>query len=500
MVETKQLTPETAPEAAAHAVDEAPRVFHFDLDYSPQSLLTIDPLLQRFHDEKKKSHDMPGLVATFGCYLGEVIIRHLGGSWQAGDGVATSMPVLVKLSDDVVCNPLGKVAKRIDNGEEDSLVSFFTSLKRVREQHIPEMGLKPVPSSPPKTEDSSQESAGRAVGLNWPTNPTPDGKVPPLIQVLGGGGPEGMQAVYLMHAVRQLKSEGWEPVEFQSIGDGPLGYFSIPCVAKRGDEAILIFSHTGEWKAADIHRFVRWSQVIRISQINRVPILIVHDHDPSPLVQSDLVGERFGIRLAHVNFHGPSGNGATASTRETQGAPSLGHEPQQTHGSPHPDVAPTTKIGGEPFETRARTICYAGFWSRAVAKVIDTFVLTLLWFGESAIVVGILEASKSLKEVAQTFEPVILILGWVMMLFGPLAYYTLMESSKTQATLGKRALGLQVTDLQGRRISFGHALGRFLAKTFSWITFGFGFVMAGFTPRKQALHDFIASTLVIRTG
>jgi uncharacterized RDD family membrane protein YckC len=77
-------------------------------------------------------------------------------------------------------------------------------------------------------------------------------------------------------------------------------------------------------------------------------------------------------------------------------------------------------------------------------------------------------------------------------------YYSLMESSPWQATLGKRALGLQVTDLHGNRISFGRATGRYFAKIVSGLTLSIGYLMAGFTRRKQALHDIISECLVIR--
>jgi uncharacterized RDD family membrane protein YckC len=77
-------------------------------------------------------------------------------------------------------------------------------------------------------------------------------------------------------------------------------------------------------------------------------------------------------------------------------------------------------------------------------------------------------------------------------------YFSLLESSAWQATLGKKALGLEVTDLDGNRISFGRATGRFFAKFISSIILGVGYIMAGFTEKKQALHDILAGTLVIR--
>ena len=78
-------------------------------------------------------------------------------------------------------------------------------------------------------------------------------------------------------------------------------------------------------------------------------------------------------------------------------------------------------------------------------------------------------------------------------------YFALMESSPHQGTLGKLALGLKVTDLNGDGpISFGRATGRHFSKILSVVILGIGFIMAGFTARKQALHDLIAGCLVLR--
>jgi uncharacterized RDD family membrane protein YckC len=78
-------------------------------------------------------------------------------------------------------------------------------------------------------------------------------------------------------------------------------------------------------------------------------------------------------------------------------------------------------------------------------------------------------------------------------------YEAALESSSKQATLGKMALALKVTDLAGQRISFVRATGRHFAKILSGMILMIGYIMAGFTERKQALHDMIAGTLVQRT-
>ncbi|MEB3339827.1 RDD family protein [Okeania sp.] len=77
-------------------------------------------------------------------------------------------------------------------------------------------------------------------------------------------------------------------------------------------------------------------------------------------------------------------------------------------------------------------------------------------------------------------------------------YFTRRESSPAKATIGKKIMGIVVTDLNGNLISFGRANTRYFAKTISLITLLIGFIMAAFTKKKQALHDKIAGTLVVK--
>jgi uncharacterized RDD family membrane protein YckC len=78
-------------------------------------------------------------------------------------------------------------------------------------------------------------------------------------------------------------------------------------------------------------------------------------------------------------------------------------------------------------------------------------------------------------------------------------YHALMESSEWQATVGKKVLRLVVTDMAGRRVSFWRATGRHFAKIVTnMIPLAIGYIMAGFTEKKQALHDMLAGCLVLR--
>lgn len=149
---------------------------------------------------------------------------------------------------------------------------------------------------------------------------------------------------------------------------------------------------------------------------------------------------------------------------------------------------------------------YAGFWRRFVAWVIDIIIssiITIIITSPVACTIAlVLLAFTEPSSVAPEGLEFIMDLGFMVEEFAGIVltwlYYALMESSSKQATLGKMALGIVVTDLQGDRITFGRATGRHFAKILSWpMTLGIGFIMTGFTPRKQALHDIVANCLVV---
>jgi len=143
---------------------------------------------------------------------------------------------------------------------------------------------------------------------------------------------------------------------------------------------------------------------------------------------------------------------------------------------------------------------YAGFWKRVGASIIDTILLSIVGAVLMSVLVGafggaLLFSSDALTSVAYILT--ILGVGYSLRTFLSWLYFTLMESSSKQATLGKMALGIVVTDEQGKPISFLRANARYWSKILSALCFGVGYFMAAFTARKQALHDLIASTLVV---
>jgi uncharacterized RDD family membrane protein YckC len=135
---------------------------------------------------------------------------------------------------------------------------------------------------------------------------------------------------------------------------------------------------------------------------------------------------------------------------------------------------------------------YAGFWRRFAASFIDGILLGIVG-GVLGFVAGIAMVSNGVDPTQPGPQ---LLLNLVSLVIG-ICYYAGMESSSSQATLGKMALGIKVTDLNGRRISVGQAVGRYLGKILSALILLIGFIMAAFTERKQALHDMMAGTLVV---
>jgi uncharacterized RDD family membrane protein YckC len=184
--------------------------------------------------------------------------------------------------------------------------------------------------------------------------------------------------------------------------------------------------------------------------------------------------------------------------------------PEDAAAAPSPRVV-AHAIPPLPGQTQAapRTVAaaasYGGFWKRVGAYLIDGLVLLVpMLIVGYAMGLGVAEAKMGTALDAGT-NPVIAFaqfqddmfparMVWLAMSW---LYFACFEASSWQATPGKRALGMMVTDAQGQRIGFGRASARFFAKLISGFILMIGYLMAGWTARKQALHDLIASTLVV---
>lgn len=179
--------------------------------------------------------------------------------------------------------------------------------------------------------------------------------------------------------------------------------------------------------------------------------------------------------------------------------------PDAAPAADNPYSAPSAPMQNLPQTTAAALEDHAGFWKRVAAYILDAIVLYIVFkvigtfFGASAAeeamkqeMLGGTSFMQAYQHFYSSMWPYTLLttaLTWL--------YFACCESSAWQATVGKLALGIRVTDQQGARIGFPRALGRYVAKYLSAIILCIGFIMVAFTRRKQGLHDLIAGTLVL---
>lgn len=136
---------------------------------------------------------------------------------------------------------------------------------------------------------------------------------------------------------------------------------------------------------------------------------------------------------------------------------------------------------------------YAGFWMRVVAFFIDSVIVIIalipiaLLFGTSVFDSVTGTTSYGLPDLVSPLVALVYCVGF--------------EGSAKQATPGKMAMGLIVTDTNGLRVSYARAFGRYAMKMIMFLIFlpgVIGLIMVAFTERKQGLQDLVAKTLVVR--
>lgn len=135
-------------------------------------------------------------------------------------------------------------------------------------------------------------------------------------------------------------------------------------------------------------------------------------------------------------------------------------------------------------------LTYAGFSVRLVAFLIDWLLLSVL-SAVALLLLGLpLVPEITNYEARLKMNFISIVISWL--------YYAGFESSSYQATPGKQAVGIFVADTEGYSISFSRATGRFFGKLLSGLIVLIGYIMAAFTKRRQALHDLLAKTLVLK--
>lgn len=139
---------------------------------------------------------------------------------------------------------------------------------------------------------------------------------------------------------------------------------------------------------------------------------------------------------------------------------------------------------------------FAGFWRRAAAHIVDGLFVLLICLVVALLVgfvVGLMLAA------AQQEKPSFLwpaLFGFVMATVIRGMYYAHFHQSLWQATLGKRLLGIKVLNTDGTPLTYRAAVMRWLASALSALTW-LGYVLAGFAPKKQSMHDMVCQTVVV---
>lgn len=170
-------------------------------------------------------------------------------------------------------------------------------------------------------------------------------------------------------------------------------------------------------------------------------------------------------------------------------------------GAHNEDADTMCKSCGQPIK-KGREL--AGFWRRYGANLLDMVILYILWFLILLVFVVIDLLGVALTSSGNSSDIFGSIVGLTVICFGyavcaivALLYFAWFESSRFQGTPGKMAVGMIVIDLDGHRISFGKAMIRTLSKIISALALYIGFIMIGFTEKRQGLHDMIAGTMVV---
>lgn len=155
----------------------------------------------------------------------------------------------------------------------------------------------------------------------------------------------------------------------------------------------------------------------------------------------------------------------------------------------------------QPFSNNSQTnnsssgYSYAGFWERFAAAMVDTCLsgLANLLIG---FIFGLILTTGGVNVGGSRAQAFCYLLGLLVIAL----YYILMESSSNRATYGKQWLGLEVTNLSFNQISLGQGAGRYFGRWISALILGIGYLMQPFNTKKQALHDMMAGTVVVKKG
>ena len=141
MAELKyDITPKNAPLFAGDIVTSAQEIDGVTLDYSVNSLEEVDRIIGRFHEKGLALDDIAETVFGFGCYVGEVFVKNAGATWRAATREEIDnyygVPLILELGGNTTANPIGKLIKRLEEGDEHNLPYFYHAMCRTAREPI----------------------------------------------------------------------------------------------------------------------------------------------------------------------------------------------------------------------------------------------------------------------------------------------------------------------------------------------------------------------------
>lgn len=286
----------------------------------------------------------------------------------------------------------------------------------------------------------------------------------------------------------------WYYVDNAQQRQGPIEAQALAELQRSGeiaDDTLVWREGMGEWQPLASHAAELGLATISASSAAPVAIAETEIAETEAVEERPLTGR--AVFTAQEPSHGqyiPPQLAPAFATETGHGSAAI----DAPYAPPRAAVNSGTRVvsGGE--------VVYAGFWKRVAASLIDGVVVGIGGTILSFIVMGLLGLglSVSFADIAMGTAPLVLQLAnYAVSMAVAVAYFAGFHASRSQATLGKMAIGIKVVRTNGEPISLARGVGRYFGYLLSYILLLIGYLMAAFTERKQALHDFMCDTLVV---
>ncbi|MGY0021483.1 hypothetical protein [Streptomyces sp. cg35] len=124
------LEPGSAPRLAAAVVAAASDISGIELDYGPDSIALVEDIVDGFRSDGATSGEMAESLVAFGCYVGEILVRHASGTWRHAPAPHREFPLVVELPGAIECDPIDWVFRRLEHGSDLSVRALYAAAGR----------------------------------------------------------------------------------------------------------------------------------------------------------------------------------------------------------------------------------------------------------------------------------------------------------------------------------------------------------------------------------